>query len=374
MRPVMRAVVWLVAALAGGTAAAVDLHLPPVLSGGKVLPVVATVDLVTAAGARVDARPALAIAGADLVTEGRRVTIDTAAGATVSVPAQTALGLPSGEPTFYRVCYHRPPSGAAPDCWPLVQVPVSATPVELAGLIGATALDPASLTAGRVLPLPTGAGAGWGLALDADLAPVWSAPPAESDPVWAASASHGITATDISQWGSAYTLASSASQPGHSQAAGTISDATTAGRAILTAADAAAQRTSLGLGTAATYADTRYSPEWIEYAIPSPVAASVYDAASPYAGTVTRLHLGCRGAPSGSALTIDLRLAATWGGTASTILNSALSLSAGATEVSTTDIAAPTVAVDDALQIIVTAADAGATAAGCVATVSLSRS
>lgn len=38
----------------------------------------------------------------------------------------------------------------------------------------------------------------------------------------------------------------------HTQAASTISDSTTAGRALLTAADAAAQRTSLGLGTAAT--------------------------------------------------------------------------------------------------------------------------
>ena len=38
----------------------------------------------------------------------------------------------------------------------------------------------------------------------------------------------------------------------HSQSASTISDSTTAGRALLTAADAAAQRTSLGLGALAT--------------------------------------------------------------------------------------------------------------------------
>jgi hypothetical protein len=38
-----------------------------------------------------------------------------------------------------------------------------------------------------------------------------------------------------------------------------ISDSTTAGRALLTAADAAAQRTSLGLGTAATTASTDYA-------------------------------------------------------------------------------------------------------------------
>ena len=44
------------------------------------------------------------------------------------------------------------------------------------------------------------------------------------------------------------------------QAASTISDSTTAGRALLTANDAAAQRTSLGLGTAATTASTDYAP------------------------------------------------------------------------------------------------------------------
>jgi hypothetical protein len=46
----------------------------------------------------------------------------------------------------------------------------------------------------------------------------------------------------------------------HNQAASTISDSTTAGRALLTAADATAQRTSLGLGTAATTASTDYAP------------------------------------------------------------------------------------------------------------------
>jgi hypothetical protein len=46
----------------------------------------------------------------------------------------------------------------------------------------------------------------------------------------------------------------------HNQAASTISDSTTAGRALLTAADANAQRTALGLGTAATTAATDYAP------------------------------------------------------------------------------------------------------------------
>lgn len=43
------------------------------------------------------------------------------------------------------------------------------------------------------------------------------------------------------------------------QAAATISDSTEAGRALLTAADAAAQRTALGLGTAATTAASAYA-------------------------------------------------------------------------------------------------------------------
>jgi len=46
----------------------------------------------------------------------------------------------------------------------------------------------------------------------------------------------------------------------HSQSASTISDSTAAGRALLTAADAAAQRTSLGLGTAATAAFGDFLP------------------------------------------------------------------------------------------------------------------
>ena len=45
----------------------------------------------------------------------------------------------------------------------------------------------------------------------------------------------------------------------HTQAASTISDSTTVGRALLTAVDAAAQRTSLGLGTAATTAASDYA-------------------------------------------------------------------------------------------------------------------
>jgi len=47
----------------------------------------------------------------------------------------------------------------------------------------------------------------------------------------------------------------------HTQAASTISDSTAAGRALLTAADAAAQRTSMGLGSAATGAASSATPQ-----------------------------------------------------------------------------------------------------------------
>lgn len=45
----------------------------------------------------------------------------------------------------------------------------------------------------------------------------------------------------------------------HTQASTTISDSTAAGRTLLTAADASAQRTALGLGTAATSASTAFA-------------------------------------------------------------------------------------------------------------------
>ena len=50
----------------------------------------------------------------------------------------------------------------------------------------------------------------------------------------------------------------------HTHTASAISDSTMAGRALLTAADAAAQRTALGLGTAATSASTAFAAAAIE--------------------------------------------------------------------------------------------------------------
>jgi hypothetical protein len=163
----------------------------------------------------------------------------------------------------------------------------------------------------------------------------------------------------------------------HTQAASTISDSTTAGRALLTGSDAAAQRTSLGLGTAATQADSRYAPEWIEVALTSPgavlAAATTFYADLPYAATLTAFRLACQVAPTASAAVVDLKRNAAWGSTPTSILNTTLSLAAGSYEVSTTSFATTSLTADDVLAVYVSSADSGATASGCVATISLTR-
>lgn len=70
----------------------------------------------------------------------------------------------------------------------------------------------------------------------------------------------------------------------HTHPASEISDSTAAGRSVLTAADAAAQRTALGLGTAAT------------------TAATAYEAADPAIQT----HIGSAHAPSDAQKNSDI--------------------------------------------------------------------
>jgi len=69
-----------------------------------------------------------------------------------------------------------------------------------------------------------------------------------------ASASQVVTGNDSR-------LSDARTPTAHSQAASTISDSTVAGRALLTAADSAAQRSSLGLGTAALGAVSSAAPQ-----------------------------------------------------------------------------------------------------------------
>jgi hypothetical protein len=103
-------------------------------------------------------------------------------------------------------------------------------------------------------------------------------------------------ASGATQNSSDATLLNRANHTG-TQAASTISDSTTAGRALLTAADAAAQRTSLGLGTAATSATGDF--------LPTTFSAS----AITYAATVTLDMSALAGGYRTISLTGDLTLA-----------------------------------------------------------------
>ena len=82
--------------------------------------------------------------------------------------------------------------------------------------------------------------------------------------------------------GTAATSASSAfAAASHTHPASQISDSTAAGRAVLTAADAPAQRTALGLGTAATTASTAYA-----------AASHTHAAGDISSGTIATARLG----------------------------------------------------------------------------------
>ena len=145
------------------------LRLPPIYDeSGIVIPATVHVDLVTAAGVKVP-HSVLAVLGVDLATVRWRGLIEAAPitdpitpeGVEIDILPQADLALPGGAATYYRVSYYRDavtsdslPAGAlpAPDVWPLVQVPDVAGPVELVSLIGASAIDPDSILAGRLLP------------------------------------------------------------------------------------------------------------------------------------------------------------------------------------------------------------------------------
>ena len=127
-------------------------------------------------------------------------------------------------------------------------------------------------------------------------APVDGTPYARQDADWVPASTGGgsgtLTATgtpeagQLVRWAGADALESrtpaqmlgdiGAAPASHTQAASTISDSTAAGRALLTGADAAAQRTSLGLGSAATTAATAYA-----------TAAQGTDARIPIISTLT---------------------------------------------------------------------------------------
>lgn len=73
----------------------------------------------------------------------------------------------------------------------------------------------------------------------------------------------------------------------HTQAASTISDSTTAGRALLTAVDASAQRTSLGLGTVATESTVPVSKGGTGVTTSTGTGNAVLSASPTFTGTLS---------------------------------------------------------------------------------------
>ena len=91
--------------------------------------------------------PVVGLHGLSFLAEARAVMVTTAAGVLVDLVPQRQIGTVLGAPTWYRVAYGAP---GHPDVR-FIRVPESAAVQELADLIGAELIPPASLTAGRVL-------------------------------------------------------------------------------------------------------------------------------------------------------------------------------------------------------------------------------
>ena len=93
-------------------------------------------------------------------------------GLEVDLLPQSGVGLPGGAATYYAVSIA--PFGRAASLH-YVQVPDSETAVPLISLIGATALSPADILAGRLVPVvPDEATTGWSITVDDNGAPAWT--------------------------------------------------------------------------------------------------------------------------------------------------------------------------------------------------------
>lgn len=185
----------------------------------------ADIRLITADGKQV-----LGFLGTALRTE--YAALPLAADQIVTLAAQSEIALPGGAPTWYEIKISTPTRSETYR----VQVPAQAGVQDLRDLVGAAAVPAGDIVAGRLLPPPTGAAAGYRLILSGDpLAATWSASagvwgeisgslasqldlaealaglqPAghylttEVDPAYGASAAAGITGTQVGQWDTAY--------------------------------------------------------------------------------------------------------------------------------------------------------------------------
>ncbi|MEY2654360.1 MAG: hypothetical protein RLZZ524_1388, partial [Pseudomonadota bacterium] len=158
-RSAIAGAIW--ALLAAGPTLAAGVRLPA-LPGGT-----ASVRLVLAADHQTQV---LGFAGPDWATAYQGLKLDTAQTVTLTPTADIALA--GGGATCYKIMVTASGGRGGDYC---VQIPDDAGTHDLADLVGAAAIDPASLTGGRLLPVTTGAAPGWGLVLDADLVATWSA-------------------------------------------------------------------------------------------------------------------------------------------------------------------------------------------------------
>ena len=128
------------------------VRIPPAYDGaGNQVDATVDVRLITA-----DGKPVIAFNATDLATEYQAVAIPAddpeaaTTGLLLDLAPTAALALPDGAATWYQITLrtrHRAEGYR-------VQVPDSGSVLELQTLIGATAIDPADILSGRLLPSP----------------------------------------------------------------------------------------------------------------------------------------------------------------------------------------------------------------------------
>jgi hypothetical protein len=124
-------------------------------------------------------------------------------------------------------------------------------------------------------------------------------------------------------------------------------------------------------------ADELYAGYYIQVPLTAPGgtlnAGDILYVDCPFAGAITAFRVKAQTAPTSSAATFDLKRAADWGGSPSSILTSSLSLAAASFEAADTSIGTPTVTAGDMLAVEVVSADSGATCADAIAIIHITR-